>query len=68
MKELKEKAQETYGNAYSDIAFHQAVLDIGPAPFKIIEKRFLEKMGRIRPMVSSPNFSATSFAIWSTDA
>lgn len=36
--ELKEKAQETYGNAYSDIAFHQAVLDIGPAPFKIIEK------------------------------
>ena len=36
--ELKEKAQETYGNDYSDVAFHQAVLDIGPAPFSIIEK------------------------------
>lgn len=36
--ELKEKAQETYGSAYSEVAFHQAILDIGPAPFKIIEK------------------------------
>lgn len=36
--ELKEKAQETYGSNYSDIAFHQAVLDIGPAPFSIVEK------------------------------
>lgn len=36
--ELKEKAQETYGNAYSNIAFHKAVLDIGPAPFEIVEK------------------------------
>lgn len=36
--ELKEKAQDTYGNAYSDIAFHQAILDIGPAPFEILKK------------------------------
>lgn len=36
--ELKEKAQETYGDNYSDIAFHQAVLSIGPAPFEILEK------------------------------
>lgn len=36
--ELKEKAQEAYGSAYSDIAFHQAVLNIGPAPFSIVEK------------------------------
>lgn len=36
--ELKEKAQETYGNAYSNTAFHKAVLDIGPAPFAIVEK------------------------------
>lgn len=36
--ELKEKAKETYGADYSDVAFHQAVLDIGPAPFAIIEK------------------------------
>ncbi len=35
---LKEKAQETYGSAYSDIAFHKAVLEIGPAPFAIVEK------------------------------
>lgn len=36
--ELKEKAQETYGSDYSDVAFHQAILDIGPAPFSIVEK------------------------------
>lgn len=36
--ELKEKAQETYGNVYSNTAFHKAVLDIGPAPFSIVEK------------------------------
>ena len=35
--DLKEKAQETYGSAYSDIAFHKALLSIGPAPFSIIE-------------------------------
>lgn len=36
--DLKETAQETYGSAYSDIAFHKAVLEIGPAPFAIVEK------------------------------
>lgn len=36
--DLKEAAQETYGSAYSDIAFHKAVLEIGPAPFAIVEK------------------------------
>lgn len=36
--ELKETAQETYGTAYSNTAFHKAVLDIGPAPFEIVEK------------------------------
>lgn len=35
---LKEKAQETCGDGYSDIAFHRAVLEIGPAPFEIVEK------------------------------
>lgn len=34
---LKETAKETYGSDYSDVAFHQAVLDIGPAPFDIVE-------------------------------
>lgn len=37
-RDLKEKAKETYGSAYSDIAFHKAVLEIGPAPFSIVEK------------------------------
>lgn len=36
--ELKKRAQETYGSNYNDIAFHQAILDIGPAPFAIVEK------------------------------
>lgn len=36
--ELKEKAKKTYGSNYNDISFHQAILDIGPAPFAIVEK------------------------------
>ena len=35
---LKDTAKEKYGSNYSDIAFHQALLDIGPAPFDLIEK------------------------------
>ena len=36
--ELKEYAKDLFGNDYSDIQFHKAVLDIGPAPFSILEK------------------------------
>ena len=36
--ELKEYAKELFGEDYSDKSFHQAVLDIGPAPFSIIKK------------------------------
>lgn len=36
--ELRDKAQEAYGDAYSNTSFHKAVLDIGPAPFAILEK------------------------------
>lgn len=36
--ELKETAREMYGSNYSDVAFHRAVLTIGPAPFEIVEK------------------------------
>ena len=36
--ELKEYAQDLFGAEYSDKDFHQAVLDIGPAPFSLIEK------------------------------
>ncbi len=36
--ELKEFAQDLFGTEYSDIQFHKAVLDIGPAPFGIVKK------------------------------
>ena len=36
--ELKEYAMETFGSDYNNIAFHQALLDIGPAPFAIVEE------------------------------
>ena len=36
--ELKDYAKDLFGENYSDKAFHQAVLDIGPAPFSILEK------------------------------
>ena len=36
--ELKEDAKKRYGDAYSDVAFHRAILAIGPAPFSIVEK------------------------------
>lgn len=35
---LKEYAKETMQDTYSDLEFHRAILDIGPAPFPIIEK------------------------------
>ncbi|MDE7434921.1 MAG: DUF885 domain-containing protein [Lachnospiraceae bacterium] len=36
--ELKKYAKETWDDAYSDRAFHDAILSIGPAPFDIIKK------------------------------
>lgn len=35
---LKDKAKTQFGADYSDSAFHKAILDIGPAPFSILEK------------------------------
>lgn len=35
--ELKEYAREEFGENYSDYAFHQAVIRIGPAPFPIVK-------------------------------
>lgn len=37
---LKESAMEKYGSEFNEVAFHQALLDIGSAPFAIIEKYF----------------------------
>ena len=36
--ELKKKAITYYGNDFSQKTFHQQLLEIGPAPFEIIEK------------------------------
>lgn len=36
--ELKKYAKETWDSSYSDRAFHDAILSIGPAPFDIIKK------------------------------
>lgn len=36
--ELKEYAKDLFGAEYSDKQFHKAILDIGPAPFSILEK------------------------------
>ena len=35
---LKEKFKETYGAAYTDKRFHTYVLDMGSAPFSVLEK------------------------------
>ena len=36
--ELKEYAKDLFGTDYSDVQFHKAILDIGPASFSILEK------------------------------
>lgn len=36
--ELKDYAKQAFGADYSDRAFHQAIIRIGPAPFSIVKK------------------------------
>lgn len=36
--ELKNQMKELRGNNYSDMEFHSYILDMGPAPFEILEK------------------------------
>lgn len=36
--ELQDYAKNQFGSDYSDLEFHRAILDIGPAPFHIIEE------------------------------
>lgn len=36
--ELKEYAKACYGENYSNLKFHQAVLEMGPAPFDLLQK------------------------------
>ena len=39
--ELREKAQQVWGDAFSPMEFHKRILDIGPAPFDVVEKYLL---------------------------
>lgn len=40
--ELKDYAEDEFEDDYSDLEFHRAILDIGPAPFHIIEEHLKE--------------------------
>lgn len=50
--ELKEYAKDLLDSSYSEIEFHRTILDIGPAPFSILEKYF-------ENYYSSPQTSST---------
>lgn len=39
---LKDYAEETMGEAYSDLEFHRTVLEMGPASFPLLKKYFTE--------------------------
>jgi uncharacterized protein (DUF885 family) len=38
IQKLREKAEDELGDKFTDVAFHKAILDPGPAPFSIISK------------------------------
>ena len=40
---LKDQAKTAWGDNYSDLRFHQAVLDAGPMPFDKLEKCILSE-------------------------
>ncbi len=40
--QLKNKAKEYFGNDYSELLFHTALLNMGSAPFYILEKYFVK--------------------------
>ena len=40
--ELKDQAKQYYGNDYSELMFHTALLNMGSAPFYILEKYFVK--------------------------
>lgn len=41
--DLKDQAKTAWGDNYSDLRFHQAVLDAGPMPFDLLEKCVLSE-------------------------
>ena len=44
--ELKDHAKSLYGDNYSNLKFHQAVLEMGPAPFDMLRKYLDEFYGK----------------------
>ena len=40
--EMKKEAMKVWGDDFSQKKFHKAVLDIGPAPFALVQKYALE--------------------------
>ena len=43
LTDLKEKAETLMGSAFSDIKFHEFILNAGPSDFENLEKRFMEE-------------------------
>ena len=44
--ELKKDWVKEYGSQASQKEFHKAVLDVGPAPFKVVEKYIGRKLDK----------------------
>lgn len=42
LEDLKEEVKDEMGNDYSDMEFHKALLDVGPAPYDIVEQYVME--------------------------
>lgn len=43
---LKEMAKKEWGESYSDRRFHEALMELGPAPFEILKKYLFDAQGR----------------------
>jgi uncharacterized protein (DUF885 family) len=41
-RQLREKCAEKYGDRFDVVAFHEAILKIGPAPFSLLEEELLQ--------------------------
>ena len=46
--DMRKKAEEALGNAFEAKAFHQFLLDIGPAPFGVIRERLEEWIKEVK--------------------
>lgn len=52
--EMRQKAEETLGESFSPLEFHQTLLDIGPVPFSVIRSHFSEWLSsKQKPVLSA---------------